>query len=133
MPTDMQKTLPKGWKWVRLGEVVSVDKGKKMELSVQYHEKSTPYIGIDNLRTNQYTSFTKDTNGLLCIETDLLIAWDGANAGTIGYGLKGYVGSTIARLRLSEKSITEYLGFLLKSKFQQFNVQTHGVVLLSHT
>jgi restriction endonuclease S subunit len=105
---NMQKTLPKGWKWVRLGDVVNVDKGKKMELLSSCLEKSTPYIGIDNLRTNQYTNFTKDKNGLLCIETDLLIVWDGANAGTIGYGLRGYVGSTIARLRPSEESITKY-------------------------
>lgn len=125
----MQKTLPKGWKWVRLGDVVNVDKGKKMELLSLCLEKSTPYIGIDNLRTNQYTNFTKDKNGLLCIETDLLIVWDGANAGTIGYGLRGYAGSTIARLRPSEESITKYLGFLLKSKFQQFNVQTHGAAI----
>lgn len=125
----MQKALPKGWKWVRLGEVVRVDKGKKMELLDSYDEKSTPYIGIDNLRTSQYTSFTKDTTGLLCVETDLLIAWDGANAGTIGYGLRGYVGSTIARLHPSEESTTKYLGFLLKSKFQQFNVQTHGAAI----
>ena len=104
----MQKTLPKGWKWVKLGDVIQIDKGKKMELLESYGENLTPYIGIDNLRTNQYATFTKDTNGLLCIETALLIALDGANAGTIGYGLKGYVGSTIARLRPVEESITKY-------------------------
>ena len=26
MPPDMQKTLPKGWKWVRLGEVAAKEK-----------------------------------------------------------------------------------------------------------
>lgn len=30
---------------------------------------------------------------------DILIAWDGANAGTVGYGLSGAVGSTITVLK----------------------------------
>jgi len=30
MPTDMQKTLPKGWKMVKLGEVCSINPPKPM-------------------------------------------------------------------------------------------------------
>lgn len=125
----MQTTLPKGWKMVKLDEIVNVDKGKKMATIMSHSKDCQPYIGIDNLRTTQYTNFTKEKDGLSCIETDLLIAWDGANAGTIGYGLKGYVGSTIARLRPSESTTTYYLGHFLKSKFQQFNIQTHGAAI----
>lgn len=125
----MQKELPKKWKMVKLGEIVNVDKGKKLATVESHSEDCQPYIGIDNLRTNQYTNFTKEKDGLSCIETDLLIVWDGANAGTIGYGLKGYVGSTIARLRPSERTTTFYLGHFLKSKFQQFNIQTHGAAI----
>lgn len=125
----MQTTLPKGWKWVKLDEIVNVDKGKKMATIMSHSKDCQPYIGIDNLRTTQYTNFTKEKDGLSCIETDLLIAWDGANAGTIGYGLKGYVGSTIARLRPSGSTTTYYLGHFLKSKFQQFNIQTHGAAI----
>lgn len=126
---NMQTTLPKGWKMVKLDEIVNVDKGKKMATIMSHSKDCQPYIGIDNLRTTQYTNFTKEKDGLSCIETDLLIAWDGANAGTIGYGLKGYVGSTIARLRPSESTTTYYLGHFLKSKFQQFNIQTHGAAI----
>ncbi len=34
---------------------------------------------------------------------DILIAWDGANAGTVGYGLSGAVGSTITVLKKNER------------------------------
>lgn len=49
---------------------------------------------------------------------DILIAWDGANAGTVGYGLSGAVGSTITVLkkneRYKEKIISDYLGVFLE-------------------
>ncbi|HET2096034.1 TPA: hypothetical protein VQR93_001915, partial [Streptococcus pneumoniae] len=64
--------------------------------------------------------FTESLNMTEALPDDILIAWDGANAGTVGYGLSGAVGSTITVLkkneRYKEKIISDYLGVFLESK-----------------
>ncbi|HFZ4199716.1 TPA: restriction endonuclease subunit S, partial [Streptococcus pneumoniae] len=66
--------------------------------------------------------FTESLNMTEALPDDILIAWDGANAGTVGYGLSGAVGSTITVLkkneRYKEKIISDYLGVFLESKSQ---------------
>lgn len=43
---------------------------------------------------------------------DILIAWDGANAGTVGYGLSGAVGSTITVLKRMSDTKKNYIRLL---------------------
>ena len=46
------------------------------------------YIQIDDLRNNDNIKYCSNNNKyVIANENDLIIAWDGANAGTIGYGL----------------------------------------------
>ena len=92
-------------------------------------ENSKPYIVIDNLRFNKYSNYTIEKNGLYCNETDLLIIWDGANAGLAGSGLKGFVGSTCARLRLKIEANSKYLLYILRSLFTDLNNNTNGIAV----
>ncbi len=107
-------------KKVKLGEVLSLKKGKKATVLAEQTTLSQRYIQIDDLRNNNNLKFTESLNMTEALPDDILIAWDGANAGTVGYGLSGAVGSTITVLkkneRYKEKIISDYLGVFLESK-----------------
>jgi type I restriction enzyme S subunit len=122
--------LPQKWKIVQIKDIFEIKKGKKVNIIENPSERSVPYIVIGNLRGKPITNFTDDEKGLLCDFNDILIVWDGANCGTVGSGLSGFVGSTIARLRLNDKSINkDYILTFLKSKFKIFNTHTTGATI----
>jgi len=115
-----------------IGDLVLIRKGKKPNsLFESYMTNSKRFIQIEDLRSDKKIQYTDDTNGVEVNPNDLCIVWDGANAGTTGYGLEGYIGSTIARLRLknSEHVFTPYLGRFLQAKFQELRSNTTGATI----
>lgn len=127
----MTNSLPNNWQVKPLGEVVRISKGKKLNSLVNSKTPtSRRFIQIDDLRNNEQLKFTEDNSGVLVNERDVLIAWDGANAGTIGFGLEGFIGSTIARLELLEENIsTNYLGWLLRTKSKYLRDNCTGATI----
>ncbi len=124
------KDMPDGWKESRLKEIFELRKGKKINITDMPSKESIPYIAIENLRGEPISKFTNDDNGLMCNPSDLLLVWDGANCGTVGFGLNGFVGSTITRLRKIDNCINENYAFkFLKSKFKYFNTHTTGATI----
>ena len=114
-----------------LGAVISITKGKKHEITDSLSGNAKRLIGIDDLRNDDLIRYTDDANGTEAIPDDVLIAWDGANAGTIGYGKNGYIGSTIARLRIRAgiHLFTPFLGLYLKSKFGYLRQTATGATI----
>lgn len=114
-----------------LGAVISISKGKKHEISESPSRTAKRLIGIDDLRNDDLIRYTEDSNGVEATPDDVLIAWDGANAGTIGFGKSGYIGSTIARLRLKDgiRLFTPFLGLYLKSKFDFLRKTATGATI----
>lgn len=111
-----------------LGTLVKITKGKK------YNESSDSdlrYIQIEDLRSDDNLKYCKRIpNQVLCSLKDILIAWDGANAGTIGFGLEGAIGSTIAKLQITKSDIdTNYLGKFLQSKFDYLRERCTGATI----
>ncbi|MGY0587904.1 MAG: restriction endonuclease subunit S [Paraglaciecola chathamensis] len=116
------------WPLISLGEVVKITKGKKHNLADGI--TLTRYIQIDDLRNDNLIKYTYDDKGTLAEPSDVIIAWDGANAGTIGYGLKGLIGSTLARISIVSSEInTEYLGRFLQSKFKEIRNNCTGATI----
>ncbi|PTQ86984.1 restriction endonuclease subunit S [Nitrosomonas ureae] len=115
----------------KLGSVISVSKGKKHLVVEAPSSSSKRLLGIDDLRNDDLLRFTDDPSGTAVLPDDVLIAWDGANAGTIGFGKSGYIGSTIARLRIDkeEKIFTPFLGAFLKSKFDYLRQTATGATI----
>lgn len=112
-----------------LGEVLEIRKGKKAAaVSDSQVSGSFPYIQIDEVRGVKPTKFAIDPKPVLATENDLCIVWDGANAGTVGYGVSGAVGSTVARMRLRNPREWDarFLGRLLEGKFSQLNQEAQG-------
>lgn len=123
--------LPNGWQVKSLGEVVKISKGKKLKSLVDNKtEKSIRFIQIDDLRNNESLKYTEDKSGVLVNDKDVLIAWDGANAGTVGFGLDGFIGSTIARLEILNESVsTNYFGWYLRTKSKYLRDNSTGATI----
>jgi type I restriction enzyme, S subunit len=114
---------------VKLGDIVEIKKGKKPEVVLDAHcEGSRPCLLIDEVRGKVPTNFTTDAKGVEVSKSDICIIWDGANAGTIGFGVEGLIGSTVARLRIISQSRwdTGFVGRLLQGQFQSINTAAHG-------
>src|SRR3989344_9659261 len=105
----------------QLNEILDIAKGKKVNVLNQKTKKSTPYLLIDTLRGKEPEFFTEDKKYTLAEEKDILMVFDGANSGLVGTGLRGAVGSTIARLRLKQDMNTKYITYFLSYNFFNLN------------
>lgn len=103
---------------VRLGDICTIRKGTKIE-PVEHCKSAIRFIQIDDLRNDGNVKYCLHEKRYVTAKPeDIIIAWDGANAGTIGFGLEGAIGSTLALITLVDKSIdTRYLGLFLKGSF----------------
>lgn len=87
----------------RIGARITVTKGKKHVFTIEDTKNAVRVIQIDDLRGDNNIKYTADKRGVEVDENDIIIAWDGANAGTVGYGKIGFIGSTLARIRLKNQ------------------------------
>lgn len=112
----------------RIKDLFKISKGKK---EVENCDGSTRYIQIEDLRNNCNIKHTfPDQKSVKCSEHDIILAWDGANAGTISYGLNGVIGSTLAKLSpTSDKVFIPFAGKFLQSKFQYLRHTATGATI----
>ena len=117
---------------MRLGDIIEVRKGKKpttvvSELKPGYRR----LIQIDDLRPNADKKFCPSAAGeVAAIETDVIIAWDGANAATSSFGLTGVIGSTLAILRPARaKMFTPYFGHFVQSNSRHLRERCKGATV----
>ncbi len=118
-------------KFERLGDIITIKKGKKPLFSDAPSAESIRVLQIDDLRNDNNIKYTDEKTGVFANEDDILLAWDGANAGTIGYGKKGYIGSTIALLRknVPENYSTVFIGKFLQSQFDYLRSKSTGATI----
>jgi len=118
-------------KFEKFKNIIDIQKGKKPSFIETPDENSVRILQIDDLRNDNTPKFTNDKSGVLAKEDDVLIAWDGANAGTIGYGKSGYIGSTIALLRKKKPDLysTTFIGKFLQSQHQYLRGKTTGATI----
>lgn len=117
-------------KTVKLGSLVRIFKGKKATSVFDVQEGDrVRFIQIDDLRNDNNLKFT-DKNGVFVKSDDVIIAWDGANAGTVGYGLNGIIGSTLAKLEIQNNEIyVNFLGRFLQAKFRYLRDRCTGATI----
>ncbi|PXX30401.1 restriction endonuclease subunit S [Arenibacter sp. ARW7G5Y1] len=113
----------------KLSNLFKISKGKKAKESD--NDTGLRYIQIGDLRNDDILKFAvKSPSNVLCDLNDILIAWDGANAGTIGYNLKGVVGSTLAKLTPKVEGVNvDYVGRFLQSKFKYLRENCTGATI----
>ncbi len=112
---------------VKLGELVSTKKGKKhTEVDDSLANR---YIQVEDLNGYYTPKFTND-KGVEVVSNDVIIAWDGANAGKVGTNLKGIIGSTLARLRPLTNNVNgTFLFRFLQSKESEIKSKRTGATI----
>jgi len=93
--------IPAGWSCKKIRFICRLQKGKNPEelLDEKVSEEYFPYLSMEYLRGNaENLKFCKNNNGVLTDENDLLVLWDGSNAGEIINSKKGILSSTLAKI-----------------------------------
>lgn len=116
--------------FIKISSIVKISKGKKASFHIgNQKEGEVRFIQIDDLRNNFNIKFTSDP-GLSVSKNDVIIAWDGANAGTAGYGISGIIGSTLAKLEIINPEILpSYLGYFLQTKSKFLRQKSTGATI----
>ncbi len=114
-----------------LRETVEIYKGRQApEVFDEPQSDTQRYLQIEDLRPGASIRYARDADGVLANNGDVIIAWDGANAGTVGFGLAGYIGSTLAILRPKSKDVyAAFLGYFLQTKFGFLRDNTTGATI----
>ncbi|MGV3631741.1 MAG: restriction endonuclease subunit S [Bacteroidota bacterium] len=116
--------------WTLLGDIVEISKGKKHNTTEDPSNMAVRVLMIDDLRNDNNLKYTNDTKGTLVTERDILIAWDGANAGTVGFEKKGFAGSTIGVLKSKNNHFyPPYLATYLKTQFEVLQKSATGATI----
>lgn len=114
---------------VKLKHIIKISKGKK---SNEVNFSNLRYIQIGDLRNDNNLKYAEHRkSNVLCTKNDILIAWDGANAGTIGYNLEGAIGSTLAKLVINDnyKIFPIFLGRFLQTKSKSLRDNCSGATI----
>jgi len=129
MNEELNKTdLPKGWKWVKVGEYAISVKGKKPKRISKEKTKecSLPYVNIKAFEKNIIDEYTDGVGCALCEEGDFLMVWDGSRSGYVGKAIKGALGSTLVKLNFPDIE-NNYAYYFLQSKYIEINTRAKGV------
>ena len=121
--------IPEDWGVTRLGKIVSYTKGKKPKIvSEEPKDKWLPYLSTEYLRSNNATQFVKITgNEIIAQEGDILLLWDGSNAGEFFLAKKGVLSSTMVKISLRKDVYDKlFLFYLLKDRESLLKGQTKG-------
>lgn len=123
--------VPEHWHLYSLKYYLSLQKGRKPKDFVD--EGDLPYVTMDYIRSrdNKTCLYPSSTEGLIPISNDdILVLWDGANAGEIVKAKKGFLSSTMAVLDFDKKiGLRQYLFYLLKQMEPIFKTFANGTTI----
>ena len=83
------------------------------------------YLTIDAL-TSSNSTYSETEKNVLVNELDLLMVMDGASSGTMYFGKKGIVGSTLSKIELSDNNYKEIIYRCLKYYEPEIKIHTTG-------
>jgi type I restriction enzyme S subunit len=121
--------IPKDWEVIKLGNVITYVKGKKPKGMTEEHQREYfPYLSAEYLRNNKVTKFVEPSQDVVLVnEGDLILLWDGSNAGEFFWGKQGILSSTMVRIEQKKPSYDQkFLFYLLKAKESFLKGQTKG-------
>jgi type I restriction enzyme S subunit len=113
-------------------QLFTIAKGKKPPvLFDKPTPTSIPFIKIEGIRRERFEQYCEPSTDLvICDRNDVLIVWDGAYCGLVGFGLYGAIGSTIARLRPNNPGIWgPYAGHFLGASFEEIRKNATGAAI----
>ena len=124
--------VPEHWATFPLSKYIVLQKGRKpKELTTE--GEVLPYVTMDYLRgrENATCQYPVSVENLISInENDLLLLWDGANAGEVVKAKQGYLASTMAVLKFADKiGSSQFLFYYLKSLEAIFKKFANGTTI----
>lgn len=111
---------------VELGTILEMVKGKKpITQSDKQYDGYLPYVDIEAFESGIIKQYTDGTKCTPCEDGDILIVCDGSRSGLVGRAVKGYVGSTLAKIKANGLS-DAYLYYFVQGKFALLNTKKKG-------
>ena len=129
---DFIGKVPYNWELVPLKHISSISKGKKpIEDFQDFQNGMLPYLSMEFLRDqNSGPVYVKkdDPSVIFVEENDLLVLWDGSNAGEIVKEKKGSLSSTMGKIHLINCSLNlNFLTYYLKASEVHLKNNTVGM------
>lgn len=110
--------IPSHWETIKPKYTVSLQKGAKPHELTDEDNGNLPYLTMDVLRdrANKTTMYPTTVRDLVKVGNgDILVLWDGANAGEVLLAKEGYLSSTMARFDIdTDKLDSRYWYYFLK-------------------
>ncbi len=121
------------WPMKALGELITIEKGKKAhEVFPASTKTSLRYLQIEDLRPEAKIKYCEPFSCPRATVSDVILAWDGANAGTVSWNLDGYIGSTLAIVRPhGERISAPFLSRFLEGRFDYLQKTATGATMRS--
>ncbi|MGI0107041.1 restriction endonuclease subunit S [Salinimicrobium sp. WS361] len=95
--------IPEHWNEVKLKYIAEVKKGILPKLLTSEPEENLPpYLSMDYLRGAAAEVWVKDKGAIVVEDNELLLLWDGSNAGEFLKSRKGVISSTVAHISFSD-------------------------------
>ena len=111
---------------VELGSILHFEKGKKpISQSDSPADSFLTYVDIEAFETGKIKQYTDGTKCTPCDDGDILIVCDGSRSGLVGRAVKGYVGSTLAKISADCLS-DQYLFHFVQGKYALLNTKKKG-------
>lgn len=121
--------IPKEWKFGKYKYIGTFVKGK-LPKDQNNENKGLPIIGASEMLGKEYRTYTLDLNVPICSPIDILILWDGANAGIVANGCDGVVSSTTVKYSCNDSRFNnQYLYYLLKNAEPFFKSKVNGTTI----
>ena len=121
--------IPKEWKVARFKYSGCLIKGK-LPATQNNDNKGIPVIGASEMLGKEPRLYTEDSNIPMCSDEDILILWDGANAGIIANKCQGVVSSTAVKYSCTDKRFNkQYMFYLLKNAEPYFKSKVGGTTI----
>lgn len=117
------------WSCVKLKRAAITIKGKKPSQVTDSPTENCkiPYVTIEAFESGQAKQWGMNSgNEIMTRKGELLIVWDGSRFGLVGKSIGGILGSTLAVIRPKTIIETNYLYYLLQSKYEVLRTVKRG-------
>lgn len=120
--------VPSEWKHKKFKYIFSYTKGRNPKVFHDLNDRSIPYVNAEYLRTGETGNFVNSGKGLIkSSDKDILLLWDGANAGEVFQGKVGVLGSTFAKLNIIDRNKHQYLKYYMDFQQAFLKDSTYGM------
>lgn len=139
MTRPARKMKPSGIPWI--GDVPTDWESRRFRLAGRFvkgklpsndnsNAEGLPIIGASEMNGKPPRMFTTDTSCPQCEKDDVLILWDGANAGFVAQGFAGTLSSTVVKYRCEiPETCPRYVFYLLKYFETYFRNKVNGTTI----